>query len=80
MLALKDTPKMLLRSLKRQVESVVVAPTPIRDPEWEGEFYEVHGRRPDAQDVGDRQWSLRFLARTGRAPTEQEWEAHYYER
>jgi len=80
MLVVKDTPKVLLRSLKRQVESVVVAPTPIRDPEWEGEFYEVHGRRPDAQDVGDRQWSLRFLARTGRAPTEQEWEAHYYER
>ena len=80
MLVVKDTPKVLLRSLKRQVESVVVAPTPTRDPEWEGEFYDVHGRSPDSHDVADRQWSLGFLARTGRAPTEAEWVAHYYGR
>jgi len=73
-----DAPRLILGSVKRQAESVFVAPT--RDHEWEGEFYAVHGWRPEAQDVADRQWSLRFLARTGRAPTMADWEAHYYER
>ncbi|HUV93900.1 MAG TPA: hypothetical protein VMX14_03605 [Anaerolineae bacterium] len=75
-----DATRLLLDSIRRQRESSVAAPTPTRDPDWEGEFYEVHGRRPDVQDVGDRQWSLGFLDRTGRPPTQAEWEAHYYRR
>ena len=75
-----DATRLLLDSIKRQRESSVAAPTPTRDPEWEAEFYAVHSRRPKAQDVADRQWSLGFLAQTGRAPTDAEWVAHYYDR
>jgi len=74
----KDVPHLFLDSENRHRESVVAAPT--RDPEWEAEFYAVHSQRPKAQDVADRQWSLGFLAQTGRPPTEAEWVAHYYER
>ena len=56
------------------------APTPTRDPEWEIEFETVHNRQPNTQDVKDRQWSLGFLSRMGRPPTDEEWIAHYYRR
>ena len=73
----RDAPRLILGSVKRQAESVAA---PTRDYEWEGEFYTIHGRSPDSHDVADRLWSLGFLARTGRVPTESEWVANYYGR
>lgn len=54
--------------------------TTVTDPEWEAEFRTVHNREPSGQDLADRQWSLEFLGRTGRPPTDGEWIAHYYDR
>ena len=58
---------------------VIPTGTPIRDLEWEAEFQVVHDRQPESQDVADRQWSLNFLGQSGRAPTQAEWEGHYFE-
>jgi hypothetical protein len=59
-----------------------------KDPTWEAigewagwaeEFYQEHGRVPGIQDVYDRQWSLDFLEATGRSPSPEDWERHYYD-
>jgi DMSO/TMAO reductase YedYZ molybdopterin-dependent catalytic subunit len=48
-------------------------------PDWEAEFERVHGRKPTAEDRADRAWSLEFLRKNGRAPSQAEWEARYRE-
>lgn len=49
------------------------------DTTWEDEFTLLHGRAPTAQDKADRDWSLAFMAATGRAPTDADWQKHYFD-
>ena len=76
LLSVSELESRVVFSSQQQRESVA----PTRDPVWEEDFYAAHNRQPDAQDVADRHWSLGFLVRTGRGPTDAEWERNYYER
>ena len=46
---------------------------------WKDDFFEVHQRWPNAQDIADREWSLQHQAATGSPPTDEEWQQHHYE-
>ena len=45
--------------------------------QWEAQFAAVHGHQPAIQDFLDRAWSLEFVSRFGRPPTDEEWQMHW---
>jgi len=47
------------------------------DKEWAKDFEKIHGRRPTWLDYEDRLWSLDFLAKNKRPPTDAEWREQY---
>lgn len=46
---------------------------------WERDFYAIHGRKPEQNDVEDRNWSVAYAEQHGGiAPTREKWKEHYH--